>query len=112
MKFIRYSKFRGFDVNGIDLGGLMDELSNQMLDSGFHEDYWWTRQRGQQDESLDALRQAILQALLDQEILSEQDVEQMLSENEGKFKGSLLEELINKLIERLVEEGYLSLREI
>ena len=112
MKFIRYSKFRGFDVAGVDLGSLMDALSNQMLDSGFHDDYWWTRQRNKPDDSLDALRQAILQALLEQEILSEQDVEQMLAENEGQFKGSTLEELINQLIERLVEEGYLNLKEV
>ena len=112
MKFIRYSKFTGFDVFGVNLGDLMDSLSNQMLDSGFNEDYWWTRQRDQPDDSLDALRQAILQALIDQEILSERDVEQMLEENEGRFKGSVLEELINKLIERLVEEGYLNLKEV
>jgi Ca-activated chloride channel family protein len=112
MKFIRYSKFNGFDVFGVDLGGLMDALSNQMLDSGFNDDYWWTRQRNEPDDSLDALRQAILQGLLDQEVLSEHDVEQMLADNGGKFKGSLLEELINKLIERLVEEGYLNLKEV
>ncbi|HEY2866276.1 MAG TPA: VWA domain-containing protein [Pyrinomonadaceae bacterium] len=112
MKFIRYSKFRGFDVAGVDLGSLMDALSNQMLDSGFHDDYWWTRQRNKPDDSLDALRQAILQALLEQEILSEQDVEQMLADNEDQFKGSTLEELINQLIERLVEEGYLNLKEV
>src|SRR5436190_16405172 len=112
MKFIRYSKFSGFDVFGVDLGSLMDALSNSVLDSGYHEDYWWTRQRNQMDDSLDALRQAILQALLDNEVLNERDVEKMLDENEGKFRGSLLEELINKLIERLVEEGYLNLKEI
>ena len=112
MKFIRYSKFTGFDVGSIDLGGLMDSLSNEMLDSGFNEDYWWTRQRNQPDDSLDALRQAILKALLDQEALTEHDVEQMLADNEGKFKGSILEELINQLIERLVEEGYLNLKEV
>ena len=112
MKFIRYSKFNGFDVFGVDLGGLMDALSNSVLDSGYNEDYWWTRQRNEMDDSLDALRQAILQALLDQDILHEQDVEKMLAENDGKFRGSLLEELINKLIERLVEEGYLNLKEI
>jgi len=112
MKFIRYSKFRGFDVSSIDLGNLMDSLSNQMLDSGFHEDYWWTRQKSRSDDSLDALRQAILQALLDQEILNEQDVEQMLADNGGEFRGSVLEDLINKLIERLVEEGYLNLKEV
>jgi len=112
MKFIRYSKFTGFDVFGVDLGALMDGLSNRMLDSGFNEDYWWTRQRNRPDDSLDALRLAILEALLDKEILSEYDVEKMLTDNEGKFPGSLLGELINKLIERLVEEGYLNLREI
>lgn len=112
MKFIRYSKFKGFDVSGIDLGGLMDSLSEKILDSGYNEDYWWTRQRNEPDDSLDALRQAILQALIDQEILSEHDIEQMLADNDGKFKGSLLEELINQLIERLVEEGYLNLTEV
>src|SRR5688572_1007910 len=111
MKFIRYSKFNGFDVFGVDLGGLMDALSSRLLDSGYNDDYWWTRERNEMDDSLDALRKAILQALLDQEILSEHDVEKMLADNDGKFKGSLLEELINKLIERLVEEGYLNLKE-
>lgn len=112
MKFIRYSKFKGFDVFGINLGDLMQSLSDSLLDSGFNDDYWWTRRRNEIDDSLDALRQAILKALLEQEILQPQDVEQMLAENEGKFKGSLLEELINQLIERLVEEGYLNLKEI
>ena len=112
MKFIRYSKFKGFDVFGINLGDLMQSLSDSLLDSGYNENYWWTRQRSEIDDSLDALREAILKALLDQEILNPQDVRQMLDENEGKFKGSLLEELINNLIERLVEEGYLNLQEI
>ncbi|MEP6848481.1 MAG: VWA domain-containing protein [Acidobacteriota bacterium] len=112
MKFIRYSKFKGFDVFGVDLGDLMDSLSNSMLDSGYNEDYWWTREKNEFDDSLDGLRQALLKALLDQEILNERDVEKMLDDNGGKFRGSLLEELINKLIERLVEEGYLNLKEI
>jgi len=112
MKFIRYSKFKGFDVSGINLGDLMQSLSDSLLDSGYNEDYWWTRQRNEPDDSLDALRQAILQALMEQGILDELDVEKMLADNDNKFKGSLLEELINQLIERLVEEGYLNLEEI
>ena len=111
MKFIRYSKFNGFDVFGVNLGDLMQSLSDSLLDSGYNEDYWWTRQRNEMDDSLDALRQALLQALLEQGILDELDVEKMLAESGGKFKGSLLEELINQLIERLVEEGYLNLQE-
>ena len=112
MKFIRYSKFKGFDVSGVSLGDLMQSLSDSLLDSGYNDDYYWTRERSETDDSLDALRQALLQALMEQDILSEQQAREMLAENDGKFKGSLLEELINQLIERLVEEGYLNLKEI
>ncbi|HEX8177360.1 MAG TPA: VWA domain-containing protein [Pyrinomonadaceae bacterium] len=111
MKFIRYSKFKGFDVSSVNLGDLMESLSDSLLDSGFDDDYYWTRQQREKDTSLDALRRALLQALIDQGMIDEQQVKEMLAENEGKFKGSLLEELLNQLIERLVEEGYLKLKE-
>ncbi len=111
MKFIRYSKFKGFDVSGVNLGDLMEELQDAMLQSGYDDDYYFMRQRRAQDTSLDALRQALLDALLNQGELSEADVREMLAENDGKFKGSQLEELLNQLIERLVEEGFLNLRE-
>lgn len=111
MKFTRYSKFKGFDVSSINLGELMDAMSDALLDSGYDDDYYWTRQRKETDTSLDSLRRALLQALMDKGLVSEQQVREMLAENEGKYKGSLLEELLNQLIERLVEEGYLSLRE-
>jgi len=112
MKFIRYSKFKGFDVSNVNLGDLMQSLSDSLLDSGYNDDYYWTRQRNETDDSLDALRQALMQALVEQGMLTEQQIEEMLAENEGKFKGSLLEELVNQLIERLVEEGYLNLKEV
>ncbi|MEP6741328.1 MAG: VWA domain-containing protein, partial [bacterium] len=111
MKFTRYSKFKGLDVSGINLGDLMEGLSDSLLDSGYDDDYYWTRQRHPQDTSLDALRRALLQALMDQGLLNEFQVQEMLADTEGKFKGSLLEEMLNQLIERLVEEGYLTLRE-
>src|ERR1043166_4726565 len=110
MKF-KYSKFQGFDVFGINLGELMDNMSDALLDSGYDDDYYWTRQQKQTDTSLDALRRALLQALMDQGLVDEQQIASMLAQNEGKFRGSLLEELLNQLIERLVEEGYLSLHE-
>ena len=111
MKFIRYSRFKGFDVSGLSLGDLMDLLQDSLLSSGYDEDYYWTRQRQDPDRSLDALRQALLQGLLEMGELSERDVREMLAENAGQFKGSQLEELLNQLIERLVEEGYLKLKE-
>jgi Ca-activated chloride channel family protein len=110
MKY-RYSKFQGFDVSSINLGELMDSMSDALLDSGYDDDYYWTRQRRHNDTSLDALRRALLQALMDQGLVNEQQIREMLAQNEGKLKGSLLEELLNQLIERLVEEGYLTLHE-
>jgi len=111
MKFTRYSKFKGFDVSAINLGDLMEAISDQLLDSGYDEDYYWTRQRRPVDTSLDALRSALLQALVEQGLIDEHQVREMLAENDGKFKGSLLEELLNQLIERLIDEGYLTLAE-
>ena len=111
MRFTRYSKFKGLDISGINLGDLMEGLSDSLLDSGYDDDYYWTRQRRSQDTSLDALRRALLEALMDQGLLDERQVNEMLADNEGKFKGSLLEEMLNQLIERLVEEGYLKLSE-
>jgi Ca-activated chloride channel family protein len=110
MKY-RYSKFQGFDVSSINLGELMDSMSDALLDSGYDDDYYWTRQQRHNDTSLDALRRALLQALMEQGLVNEQQIREMLAQNEGKFKGSLLEELLNQLIERLVEEGYLTLHE-
>ena len=111
MKFTRYSKFKGLDISSLNLGDLMESLSDSLLDSGFDDDYYWTRQRRAQDTTLDALRRALLQALMDQGLLDQRQIQEMLADNEGKFKGSLLEEMLNQLIERLVEEGYLKLSE-
>ena len=111
MKFTRYGKFNGLDVWSLDLGDLMEGLSDSLLSSGYDDDYYWTRERTPQDTTLDALRRALLQALIDQGMLSEHQIKQMLEENEGKYEGSQLQEMLNQLIERLVEEGYLTLRE-
>src|SRR3989454_3110882 len=111
MKFTRYGKFNGLDVSSLNLGDLMEGLSDSLLYSGYDDDYYWTRQRMPQDTSLDALRRALLQALIDQELLSQHQIQQMLDENEGKYEGSQLQEMLNQLIERLVEEGYLTLHE-
>src|SRR5438309_2091634 len=89
----------------------MEGLSDSLLSSGFDDDIYWTRERTPQDTSLDALRRALLQALIDQGMLSEHQIKQMLDENEGKYEGSQLQEMLNQLIERLVEEGYLTLHE-
>src|SRR6266568_2148942 len=111
MKFTRYSKFNGLDVWSLNLGDLMEGLSDSLLYSGYDDDYYWSRQQMPQDTSLDALRRALLQALMDQGLLSQHQIQQMLDDNEGQYQGSQLQEMLNQLIERLVEEGYLTLHE-
>src|ERR1041385_7855975 len=111
MRFTRYSKFNGLDVYGINLGDLMDALSDSLLDSGYDDDDYWTRQTSRRDTSLDALRRALLEALMAKGLLSQHQIQQMLAENEDKYEGSQLQEILNQLIERLVEEGYLTLHE-
>ena len=111
MKFTRYSKFKGLDVSSINLGDLMEGLSDSLLSSGYDDDYYWTRERRPQDTSLDALRRALLQALMDQDLIDEHQVQEMLAENDGNFKGSALEEMLNQLIERLIDEGYITVHE-
>ena len=111
MKFTRYGKFNGLDVWSLNLGDLMEGLSDSLLYSGYDDDYYWSRQQMPQDTSLDALRRALLQALMDQGLLSQHQIQQMLDDNEGQYQGSQLQEMLNQLIERLVEEGYLTLHE-
>src|SRR5262249_43552733 len=89
----------------------MEGLSDALLYSVFADDYYWTRRRMPQDTSLDALRRALLEALIEQDLLSQHQIQQMLDENEGRYDGSQLQEMLNQLIERLVEEGYLKLHE-
>src|SRR5258708_11910039 len=110
MKFTRYSKFNGLDVSGINLGNLMEALSDSLLQSGYDDDYYWTRERRELDTSLDSLRAALLQALVEQELLSEHQIQEMLAENDGKYKGSQLEELLNHMILRLCDDSYLNPR--
>src|ERR1700730_9470829 len=111
MKFTRYSKFNGLDISAINLGDLMEALSDSLLQSGYNDDYYWSRQRRELATSLDALPAALLEALVEQQLLSEYQIQEMMADNDGKFKGSQLEEMLNQLIERLVEEGYLKLRQ-
>src|SRR5205807_3616667 len=111
MKFTRYGKFNGLDVWSLKHGDLMEGLSDSLLYSGYDDDYYWIRQQMSQDTSLDAMRCALLQALMDQGLLSQHQIQQMLDDNEGQYQGSQLQEMLNQLIERLVEEGYLKLHE-
>ena len=89
----------------------MDSMSDALLDSGYDDNYYWTRERRPPTPHSTPCAK-LAPASADGERTRRRTPDQeMLAENEGKYKGSLLEELLNELIERLVEEGYLTLRE-
>jgi Ca-activated chloride channel family protein len=77
------------------------------LESGFDDPYFMYG--NERDESLDALREAIMQALLEG-LLSEDELDS-LSDQQGRIDEAALSALIDRLIERLIAEGYIKLRE-
>ncbi|MEW5977529.1 MAG: VWA domain-containing protein [Acidobacteriota bacterium] len=108
MKTIRYSKYTGFDWDSFSLEELLNKLSDYLLQSGFYDHYGYA-QAGQ-DFTMQSLREAILDALLNQGLLSDEDLERLLGEAEEEQE-SRLAELIDALVERLRQEGYLSFSE-
>jgi Ca-activated chloride channel family protein len=62
------------------------------------------------DSSLDQLKQAILRALQEGNLLPPEMLEQLMQEAEGKTN-STLDQLLERLLERLAEEGYVTIQE-
>ena len=109
MKSIKYSKYTGVDWDSLSLEDLLDHLADFLLQSGFFQDPSG-RRPFDRDHNLQNLQDAILEALLNQDMLSEEMLEKLM-EGSGEDLDARLSELVEKLIERLAEEGYLSYSE-
>src|SRR5215831_1606068 len=112
MKFTRYSKWEGSDWDGISLEDLLSRLADFLLQSGFEGDSYyysgWDDTDGEQ--TLDNLREAIMRALTEEDLLSETEWEALADEN-GNLRAEAMAALLDRLIERLVAEGYINLSE-
>jgi Ca-activated chloride channel family protein len=111
----RYSKFVADLMDEIDFESLVSQLSDLLLSSGFNNP--WDPQNDE-DRSMQALHDAILDALLNGGALSEEMLNRLLGDaTEPGQQGASderaddLEELIQKIIERLTEQGYVSVAE-
>src|SRR3981189_878037 len=82
---------------------LLGALSDYFLQSGFNDNFWYELPEGAQ--TLDQLRRALEQALLDGEMFDEEMRDRLL---QMQMDGEL-EELIEKLIERMQQEDYISI---
>src|SRR6266849_3487464 len=102
MPTTKYTKWIHTPLDGLSLEELMDELSEFFLQSGF--------QYGFQDvsnpHSLDALRQAIIEKLVEMGRIPQSLLDQWLEDpTEGDAKE--LNDLIDQLIQRMIEEGWM-----
>ena len=115
MKY-RYSRFVADLASEIDLESLVSRLSDLLLASGFNTP--WDPQ-SDDDRTMQALHDAILDALLNGGMLSDEMLERLMDgqPNEsderdptGRQRGrDQLEELVQQIIERLTEQGYITM---
>jgi len=114
MRSHTYSKFSPEMADAIDLQSLPDKLADFLLQSGFAggkmQHPYWGEFGGDADRSMEALREAILNALMD----SGQFTPEMLdalrgdADDDGESTAKLAK-LLDEIIQRLVQEGYLNL---
>jgi Ca-activated chloride channel family protein len=106
MKF-RYSKYTGEELDEIDLEELLSRLSDLLLSSGYDDPYGIP---GEDGRSMQALHDAILEALLNGGLLSDETLERMFGKDwqDREDAEARLDELIAKIIEKLEKQGYVT----
>lgn len=103
MKFVKYSKYVPDPAGEMSMEDLLNALSDYLLQSGFQNSYDFY-QLPDQEQTMEALRQAIEQALEDSEFLDDEMREQI---EQLRMEGKL-GEMIDELIERMQQEGFIS----
>ena len=109
MKYIKYSKYAPGAADDIDLQELMSRLSDYLLQSGFESQYgiYELDNERSREQIMDDLREAILRALQEGELVPPEMMEQML-QNPELSQNAELRELIDQIIQRMEAEGYIS----
>jgi Ca-activated chloride channel family protein len=104
----RYTKYAGDELDDLDLEDLVAKLSDLLLASGFGNPYG----TDEDERTMQALHDAILDALFNGGVLPEETIERLLGDPADGDQGdarSKLEELIQQIIERMAQEGYISM---
>jgi Ca-activated chloride channel family protein len=103
MKRIRYSKYVPDPAAEMSMEDLLSALSDYLLQSGFENSMFDEPRDG--EPTLDDLRRALEQALLEGDLLDEAMRERLRQmQMEGR-----LEELLDELVERMQQEDYISI---
>jgi Ca-activated chloride channel family protein len=107
----KYSKFTGDDLDELDLEELLSKLSDLFLGSGFDNPYGFPYEDdGESGHSRQSLHDAIMEAILNGGMLSEETLERLLGKDwrDSEDAEQRLDQLIDKIIEKLQAQGYLS----
>jgi Ca-activated chloride channel family protein len=105
VKYIRYSRYTGEPADEVDLQELIKRLGDFFLQSGFESQYYGVSEFDP-EQTMEALRQAILLALAEGDLVPEDVLEQLTQQGSGNSEEQL-RELVDRLIERLMQEGYI-----
>lgn len=108
-----YSRFVPGDGDAVDLEALLEQMADFLLQSGFAggptDHPWWGETGEEADHSLEALKRAILQALIDSGQFTPELLEAMRGEGDDESEARL-SALLDQLVQRLVDQGYLSVQ--
>jgi Ca-activated chloride channel family protein len=107
-----YTKFSPELGDAVDLQSLLDNLADFLLQSGFaggpQYHPYWGETGDDADKSLDALKRAILDALMESGQFTPEMLEALRGEGDDVSEEKL-SEFLDKIVQRLVEEGMLKL---
>jgi len=106
----RYTKYTGDLLDEIDLEDLVSKLSELLLTSGFNNP-WGNPLDSDEDRTMQALHDAILEALFSGGVLSEDALQKLLGEpadGDQEAARQQLEDLIQQIIERMMEQGFIT----
>jgi Ca-activated chloride channel homolog len=106
MKYTKYSRYSPDAAEDIDLQELMSRMSNFFLQSGFENQYgiYELDMERAQERHMDQLREAILRALQEGDLVPQELMDQMM-QNPDLSQNKELKDLIDQIIERMEEEG-------
>jgi Ca-activated chloride channel family protein len=112
MRSHTYTKFSPAMGDAVDLQSLLDNLADFLLQSGFAGGQqfhpYWGETGDDADHSLDALKQAILDALIQSGQFTPEMLEALRGDGD-ELSEQKLAEMLDSIVKRLIEEGYLNL---
>ena len=110
MKVIKYGKYVGEPANDIDLEELVKRMGDFFLQSGFESQFYGVSQMDT-ERSMEALRDAILRALQEGDLLPDDAMSEELREllqQPNAMNNQAIKDLIDKIAERLANEGFIN----